>query len=164
VAAGILDLIVLFIIAGLLVAIGSLVVLVSSDFERVEPSDTAINLFWACVGAILPATLLYMFIGFAWKGQTIGHSVMQVMIIRSDGRRLGAVGAAGRVAGLLVYALFVAIGGVAAFALRETSLLAAAAIAAAFLFVAAGLFLAAFDRRRRALHDRIAGTVVIRLS
>jgi uncharacterized RDD family membrane protein YckC len=164
VAASLLDLIVLFIIAGILVAIGSLIVLVSSDFERVDPSDTAINLFWGCVGAILPAALLYFFIGFAWKGQTIGQSVMQVMVIRSDGRRLGAIGAAARILGLLVYLLFIAAGGVAAFALRETALYAGIAVIVAFLLIALSLFMAVFDSRRRALHDRIAGTVVIRLS
>ena len=164
VAAAILDLIVLFIIAGLLVAIGSLVVLVSSNFERVDPSDTAINLFWGCVGSILPATLLYLFVGFAWKGQTIGQSVMQLMVIRSDGRRLGAVGSAARILGMLIYVLFAAIVAVAGFAFRDSALLAGAAVAVAFLLIALGLFSAAFDRRRRALHDRIAGTVVIRLS
>jgi uncharacterized RDD family membrane protein YckC len=164
VAAAILDLVVLFIIAGLLVAIGSLIVLVSSDFERVEASDMALNLFWACIGSILPATLLYAFVGFAWKGQSIGQSVMQIMIIRSDGRRLGVVGSAARILGLLVYVLFVGIGAVVAFALRDSALLAAVAVGVAFLLVAASVISAAFDTRRRALHDRIAGTVVIRLS
>lgn len=153
----------LFIIAGLLVAIGSLIVLVSSDFERVDPSDTAINLFWACVGSILPASLLYLFIGFAWKGQTIGDSVMQLMVIRSDGRRLGVLGSASRILGLLVYVLFVGVGALAAFALRDSTGSAALAIAIAFVLVGLGLLSAAFDRRRRTLHDRIAGTVVIRL-
>ncbi len=164
VAAAILDLVVLFIIAGLLVAIGSLIVLVSSDFERVEASDMALNLFWACIGSILPATLLYAFVGFAWKGQSIGQSVMQIMIIRSDGRRLGVVGSAARILGLLVYVLFVGIGAVVAFALRDSAPLAAVAVGVAFLLVAASVISAAFDTRRRALHDRIAGTVVIRLS
>lgn len=159
-----LDLLVLFIIAGLLIALGSLAVLVSSDFERVDPSDTAINIFWACVGSILPAALLYFFVGFAWKGQTIGQSVMQLMIIRSDGRRLGVIGSAARIVGLLAYVLFAALGGLAAFAMRDSALYAAVAVGAAFLLIAIGLFSAAFDRRRRTLHDRIAGTVVIRLS
>jgi uncharacterized RDD family membrane protein YckC len=163
VAAAILDLLVLFIIAGILVALGSLIVLVSSDFERVEPSDTAFNLFWACIGSILPAALLYLFVAFAWKGQTIGQAVMQIMVIRSDGRRLGVLGSASRIIGLLVYALFVAGGALAAFAFRDNAAAAAAAVAGAFLLVGAGLFWAAFDRRRRTLHDRIAGTVVIRL-
>src|SRR6185295_9188633 len=50
VAAGALDVLVLFIIAALLVTVGSLVVLISSDFEKVEPSGTALNTFWGCVG------------------------------------------------------------------------------------------------------------------
>ena len=163
VAAALLDLLVLFIIAGILVALGSLIVLVSSDFERVEPSDTAFNLFWACIGSILPSSLLYLFVAFAWKGQTIGHSVMQIMVIRSDGRRLGVLGSASRIIGLLVYVLFIAAGALAAFALRDSAAGAVAAVVGAFVLVGAGLFWAAFDRRRRTLHDRIAGTVVIRI-
>ena len=50
------------------------------------------------------------------------------------------------------------------FTIMASALLAGAAVAVAFLLIALGLFSAAFDRRRRALHDRIAGTVVIRLS
>src|SRR5690348_17069935 len=51
VAAGALDVLVLFIIASLLVSAGSLVVLISSDFEKVDPSGTSINIFWACAGS-----------------------------------------------------------------------------------------------------------------
>ncbi|MBA4179714.1 MAG: hypothetical protein C0506_03915 [Anaerolinea sp.] len=163
VAAGALDLLVMFIIASLLVTVGSLVVLVSSDFEKVEPSSTALNIFWACVAAIPPALLLYFFIGLAWKGQTIGASVMQLMVIRSDGRPLGVLGSMARVIGLLVYLLIVALGIIVAFAFRESTPIAATAIAAAFLIAAFGFIWAAFDPRRRTLHDRIAGTIVVRL-
>src|SRR3990172_8971613 len=79
VTAAVLDVLVLFIIAALFITAGSLVVLISSDFEKVEPSATAIDVFWACTGAIFPAFLLYFFVGLAWKGQTIGAAVMQVM-------------------------------------------------------------------------------------
>lgn len=163
VAAGALDLLVMFIIASLLVTAGSLVVLVSSDFERVEPSNTALNIFWMCVGAIPPALLLYFFIGLAWKGQTIGASVMQLMVIRSDGRPLGVLGSMARVIGLLIYLLIVALGVIAGFAFRDSTPLAAAAVGGAFLLAAFGFIWAAFDPRRRTLHDRIAGTIVVRL-
>jgi uncharacterized RDD family membrane protein YckC len=163
VAAGALDVLVMFIIAALLVTAGSVIVLISSDFEKVEPSGTALNAFWVCVGCIPPALLLYFFIGFAWKGQTIGASVMQLMVIRSDGAPLGVLGAMARVIGLLVYALIAAGGLIAAYALRDNSTLAAAAIGAAFVLAALGFIWAAFDRHRRTLHDRIAGTIVVRL-
>lgn len=163
VAAGALDVLVMFIIAALLVTAGSLIVLISSDFEKVEPSSTALNAFWVCVGFIPPALLLYFFVGFAWKGQTIGASVMQLMVIRSDGRRLGVFGAMARVVGLLVYVLIAGAGLIGAYAFRDSSVIAGAVIAGALVIAAFGFIWAAFDRHRRTLHDRIAGTIVVRL-
>jgi uncharacterized RDD family membrane protein YckC len=163
VAAGALDVLVLFIIAALLFIAGALVVLISSNFEKVDPSTTAINFFWACAGAIAPAFLLYFFIGLAWKGQTVGAAVMQIMVIRSDGRALGVLGSMARVIGLLVYTLILAAGGIAAFAFRNSTIVAGASIAASFLLAAVGFTIAAFDSHRRTLHDRIAGTIVVRI-
>lgn len=163
VAAGALDILVLFIIASLFVTAGSLIVLISSDFERVEPSSTALSAFWVCVGLIPVALLLYFFIGLAWKGQTVGAAVMQLMVVRSDGRPLGVLGAMARVIGQLFYVLLAGAGIVAAYALRESTLLAGAALAIAFVLAALGILWAAFDRHRRTLHDRLAGTIVVRL-
>ncbi len=163
VAAGALDVLVMFIIAALLVTVGSLIVLISSDFEKVEPSSTALNGFWVCVGAIPPALLLYFFIGFAWKGQTIGASVMQLMVIRSDGHALGVLGAMARVVGLLVYVLIACGGAIVGYAFRDNSAIAGAAVGGSLVIAAFGFIWAAFDRHRRTLHDRIAGTIVVRL-
>lgn len=163
VAGAALDLFVMIIISSLLVTAGAIVVLISSDFERVDPSNTSINIFWGCVGAIAPAILLYYFVAFAWKGQTIGMAVMQVMVLRSDGRRLGVLGAMARVIGLLSYLLILVLGGLVAFTLRDSTGGAAAAVGVAFLLAALGFIWAAFDRHRRALHDRIAGTIVVRV-
>ncbi|MGE5596706.1 MAG: RDD family protein [Hyphomicrobiales bacterium] len=163
VAAGTLDVLCLFIIASLLVTIGSMVVLISSDFERVDPSTTAINIFWVCVGAIAPAFLLYFFISLAWKGQTVGAAVMQLMVIRSDGRPLGILGSVARVVGMLFYVLILGIGIVVAFALRDSTLQSGGAVAVAFLLASAGFLWSAFDSKRRTLHDRIAGTIVVRI-
>jgi len=163
VAAGVLDVLVMFIIAALLVTAGALIVLISSDFEKVEPSSTALNAFWICVGCIPPALLLYFFIGFAWKGQTIGASVMQLMVIRSDGRPLGVLGAMARVIGLLVYVLIAGAGILAAYTLRESTALAGAVLGGTLVLAALGFIWGALDRHRRTLHDRIAGTIVVRL-
>jgi uncharacterized RDD family membrane protein YckC len=163
VAAAILDVLVLFIIASLLVTAGSLVVLISSDFEKVDPSSTAINIFWGAVGTILPAFLLYFFVSLAWKGQTIGAAVMQIMVIRSDGRPLGVLGAIARVIGLLAYVLLIGVGIVIGYALRDSATQAAFVIGAAFLLAALGFLWAAFDSHRRTLHDRLAGTIVVHI-
>lgn len=161
--AGAIDVLVLFIIASLLTSTGALIVLISSNFERVDPSATAINIFWICVVSIVPALFLYFFIGLAWKGQTVGAAVMQIMVLRSDGRPLGVLGACARVVGMLLYVLFVLVGIGAAYVLRTTTPAAAAAIAVAFIVTILGFLVAAFDPRRRTLHDRLAGTIVVRL-
>ncbi|HEY5476347.1 MAG TPA: RDD family protein [Tepidiformaceae bacterium] len=163
VAAGALDLLVLFIIASLLISAGAVVVLISSNFERVDPSATAINIFWVCVVSIGPAIFLYFFVGLAWKGQTVGAAVMQIMVIRSDGRPLGVLGSCARVVGMLLYVLVLVMGIAVAYALRSDTPVAAAAIAVAFVVTTLGFLMAAFDSRRRTLHDRLAGTIVVRL-
>ena len=68
-----------------------------------------------------------------------------------------------RVIGLLVYVLIAGAGILAAYALRESTAIAGAVLAGAFVLVAFGFIWAAFDRHRRTLHDRIAGTIVVRL-
>lgn len=161
--AGVLDLLVLFIIASLLISAGALIVLISSNFERVDPSATAINMFWVCVVAIFPAIFLYFFIGFAWKGQTVGAAVMQIMVIRSDGRPLGVLGSCARVVGMLLHVLILGVGIGAGYTLRNTTAAAAATIATAFVVTTLGFLMAAFDSRRRTLQDRLAGTIVVRL-
>jgi uncharacterized RDD family membrane protein YckC len=161
--AATLDLLVLVILAALCVLVGSLIVLVSSDFERVDPSDAAINAFWICIGAIAPLVLLYLFVSFAWKGQTIGDAVMQLMVIRSDGRPLGILGSLARVVGLLSYLVIVLAGIIAAVFFQDSTIIAGIAIGIAIFLVLLGILWAAFDGRRRTLHDRLAGTIVVRI-
>jgi len=88
---------------------------------------------------------------------------MQLMIIRSDGRPLGVVGAVARVIGLLLYVLILGIGIIVAYALRDSTVQSGVAVAVAFLVASAGFLWSAFDSQRRTLHDRIAGTIVVRI-
>ena len=163
VSAAALDILVSMVIAALFVLAGAIIILISSDFERVDPSETSINIFWGCVGAIAPACLLYWFVGLSWKGQTIGKSVMQIMVIRSDGRPLGVLGSVARVIGLMVYVVFLGTGAIVAYAFKDSAAIAGVAVGLASLFVAGGIIMAAFDSHRRTLHDRIAGTVVVKI-
>lgn len=163
VAATILDGLVFLIIASLLVTAGSLIVLFSSDFERVDPTTTAINAFWVCILAIPICWLLYLIVGWAWKGQTLGDAVMQVVVLRADGQPLGLLGALARTIAVLVYVLFLAAGVLAAYLTRESFAAAAASVGAGLALCVVGLLWSAFDGHRRALHDRIAGTIVVRL-
>ena len=162
VAAAALDALVLFIILAVLAIAGSLAILISSDFERVNASDTSINVFWACLGSAPPLFLLYFFISFAWRGQTAGAAVMRTVVVRSDGRPLGVFGAIARVIALLVYPLIFGFGAVGAYAFRDDPIVAASTIGAAILAALLGVLWSAFDPHRRTLHDRIAGTIVVR--
>ena len=163
VAAGMLDALVGLTLLALFVLAGSLVVLFSSDFERVDPSDTALYTFWATLGAALPAIFLYLFVGMAWKGQTLGFAVMQIMAIRSDGRALGVGGAMARVVGLLSYPLILGLGGLIGYAIDRGGSITGIAVGVAAVMVTAAIVWAVFDGRRRMLHDRLAGTIIVRL-
>jgi uncharacterized RDD family membrane protein YckC len=57
----------------------------------------------------------------------------------------------------------VTVGVTAAFVLRDSTTSAGGAITGALLLSLAGFLWAAFDPHRRTLHDRIAGTIVVRL-
>jgi len=163
VSAAALDILVSLVIAALLILVGSLIILISSDFERTDPSNRAFDIFWGCAGAIAPAILLYWFVGLSWKGQTIGKSVMQIMVIRSDGRPLGILGSVARVIGLMVYVVFLGAGAIVAYAFKDSAIISGVAVGLACLFVSGGILTAAFDSHRRTLHDRIAGTVVVKI-
>lgn len=161
VAAAALDALVLFFVAGVLIIAGSVNLLLSSDFDRVNASGGSINLFWALVGAVPAAFVLYFFLGLAFWGRTAGAAVMRISVVRSDGAPLGLLGALARVTGVLSYVLVLGIGAVLAYVLRGTPAAAAFLVGLSLLICVAGLLWAVFDPYRRALHDRIAGTIVV---
>ncbi len=160
-----LDTLVSITIVALFVLAGSLVVLFSSEFERVDASDTALYIFWGLTGAALPVVFLYLFVGLAWKGQTLGAAALQIMVVRSDGRPLGSPGAMARVTGLLTYPLVLAVAGFVGYVLGGSGgLVLIICMAVAVSLVTAAIVWAAFDSHRRMLHDRFAGTIIVRLT
>ena len=128
VAAVAIDALVLFFVAGVLIIAGSVNLLLSSDFDRVDASGGSINLFWALVGAVPAACFLYFFLGFAFWGKTAGAAIMRISVVRSDGGPLGLLGALARVTGMLSYVLVLGIGAVLAYVLRGTPAAAAALV------------------------------------
>lgn len=161
VAAAAVDALVLFFVAGVLIIAGSVNLLLSSDFDRVNASGDSINLFWALVGAVPAACLLYFFLGLAFWGKTAGAAAMRISVVRSDGAGLGVLGALARVIGMLSYVLILGLGAVLAYVLRGTPIAAGLLVGLSLLACVAGLLWAVFDPYRRALHDRIAGTIVV---
>ena len=161
VAAVAIDALVLFFVAGVLIIAGSVNLLLSSDFDRVNASGGSVTLFWALVAAVPAACLLYFFLGLAFWGKTAGAAIMHIGVVRSDGAPLGILGALARVIGMLVYVLLLGIGAVLAYVLRATPAVAGLLVGLSLLACVAGLLWAVLDPYRRALHDRIAGTIVV---
>jgi len=132
--AFVLDVIVLFSVLALFFAVAFLQVLLRSDFGDVDPPDSAFYL-----AAII--LLIYFFVFFplyflalwVWRGQTVGKMAMAIKVVRRDGHPLGVGTALLRLVGYLFSTLL--------------------------LF--AGFLMIAFDQQRRALHDRLADTLVV---
>ena len=162
VAATAIDALALLLVAAALAGAGALNLLLSSDFERVNASAGAVALFWALTGAAAPVCLLSCFVCLAVWGRTAGGAVMGIGVTRADGEPLGAAGALARVAGMLVYALMAGAGAILAWSFRGTPAVAALMAALGLLGCAAGLLWAVADGERRALHDRLADTIVVR--
>lgn len=160
--AAILDTLVFFIIAAVMLAIAGLVLLISSDFGEIDPSDSAYYTFVGILIGILPLWALYLFISWGLKGQTIGDAIMQITVLRSDGSPLGLTGAFARLVAVSAYLLIIGGGLFIAYLRRENSIEVALFVAASLILTLAGVLWAAFDAEHRALHDRIAGTVVVR--
>ncbi len=161
VAAAAIDALVVLLAAALLMGAGALNLLLSSDFERVNASGGAIALFWALTGAAAPVCLLYFFVCLAMWGKTAGGAVMGIIVTRPDGEPLGAAGALARVAGMLAYALMPGACAALAWTLRGTPAVAALTLGLGLLGCVAGLLWAVADAERRALHDRLADTIVV---
>ena len=162
VAATAIDALAVLLLGGALVGAGALVLLLSSDFARVDPPGGAVALFWALTAATAPAALLSCFLCLARRGSTAGGAVMGIAVLRSDGAPLGAMGALARVTGMLACALPLVAGAALAWAFRGTPALSALMPALGLLACAAGLLWSLADAERRALHDVLAGAVVVR--
>ena len=167
--AFVLDLIVLFSVFALFFAIAFFQVLLRTDFGEKDTPDSAV---WAA--AILLAIYCFLllplyFIGlWAWRGQTVGQMAMAIKVVRRDGHSVGLTRAAVRVGGLNFLPPI--------FLVSVVSLLAAgtgedALVTLIWVLGIVGLVLVAiqglgflmipFDRQRRALHDRLADTLVV---
>jgi uncharacterized RDD family membrane protein YckC len=88
---------------------------------------------------------------------------MHIMVVRSDGRPLGVLGSTGRLIGLLAYPVLIGAGALGAYAFQQDALYAAIAMGVAVFLVILGVLSAAFDSHRRTLHDRVGGTIVVRV-
>jgi len=121
-------------------------------FNQVSGSQSLINaasgeavnrLTWQ-TGVFIGILLVY-FVGFwAWRGQTPGKMLMGAKIVKNDGGKIGIGRALLR---FIVYFLYLMVGGFGLLALAGATIVA--------------LVIVALNKRKRGIHDFIAGTVVV---
>ncbi len=104
------------------------------------------NIGWRQVVFIV--ILLVYFLGFwAWRGQTPGKMLVGAKIVKRDGSRIGIVRALLRFIGYFLYLVLVALSGTRLIIL--------------VLLIIVALVVIALNKRKRGIHDFIAGTVVV---
>lgn len=136
IVAFLLDVMVLF-SAGVLFFLGSWFIFILLRTDRLErdPTQGEFNVLLGLFLAYLLFLPLYHILMWRWWGQTVGMMAVRIRVVARDGGPISL----GRSALRLI------------------------AYAASTLPLFLGIVYALFDRRRRALHDLLAGTVVIEL-
>ena len=170
--AFLLDSIVLLAFA-LIFAVGALLNLfLRSDYGRGDPPDSA---YWTAIAIFMltvPAWLLLNLILAGRRGQSVGHYVIGLRVVREDGAVAEPRRHLLRLLSLhpLVFHPLLALswGWLAFMAVSiagstELLVVSGAFVALCVLAPLIAFVAATADRGRRALHDRVAGTVVIRL-
>ena len=170
--AFLLDSIVLLAFGMVFAAVALLIIFFASDQGEVTPSDGSIWVaLWVGMASV-PAWLLLNLWLARRRAQSVGQYVVGLQVVREDGGVVGAHGHLVRVFALnpVTFHPFLALPWAAlafmAVSLAESALLLIFAAAVVVLCAVApfiALVATASDRSRRALHDRIAGTVVVRL-
>ncbi len=135
VVAFLLDSIVMISAFMLFVAAGGLQTLLRSDFGNVDPPDSAFYVWLAFILAVIPFAALYFAGLWSWRGQTVGMMAVHIKVAARDHRRLSFGRALART---LAFPLSV-------------------------LPLGLGLLPILFDHESRALHDYLAGSVVLEL-
>jgi uncharacterized RDD family membrane protein YckC len=170
VVAFLIDSVILLTFILVFMAIAGFQLLVTSDFGDVDPPDSS---FWAVLAitlAVVPLWAIFNVGLYLWRAQSVGQYVAGIRVVHANGsgRSLGKALVRLLVLNPLLFHPFLAVlwALVAAIAtsvtVSEVVLIATVTMVLLSLispFLA--LFLALFDKERRALHDRVAGTLVV---
>ena len=170
--AYVIDSIIIGVVAMAFVGAGAAYLIITSHGGDRDVADSARWVFVYCSLAAVPASALLNLALLARRGQTAGQYILGLRVEREDGRVPGL----GR---LLLYllamhplvfhpllAVFWALLAYIALSLTSSNLLVLSSIGIAILCLVGplvALISAGPDGGRRALHDRIAGLVVVRL-
>jgi uncharacterized RDD family membrane protein YckC len=136
----------------------------------VDPPDSSFYAALAIFVTVIPFWLAFNVWLHLWRGQTVGKYIVGIRIARSNGDRLSPLDALSRLLVLnpllfhpvliVPWSLLTAL----AFSLTWPVVVLVATVTLALLsLVAAPVALVAvlLDKQRRALHDRVAGTLVV---
>jgi uncharacterized RDD family membrane protein YckC len=167
--AFVMDSIVLFAFTMLFLTLAGLVIFISSDFGEENPSDSAFTGLVLVLLATIPSWLLLNFLLVLKRGQTLGHYVMGLRVLTEEStppnaRRVLASWL--MLHPLLFHPIFSGLWVLVGFYLIDGGLLLLCCLALALLSLlapVAALLFALIDPEHRALHDRLAGTKVVRL-
>ena len=168
--AFIFDTVILLAFLALFAIVAMFQLLARSSFGDADAPDSAYYAALGIIAAVVPFWLLFNVWLLSWRGQTVGKYIVGIRIARHDGARLGFLRAFARMLLLdpvlfhpllaVPWALLVIYGTM----LTSNTLVLVATMTVLLLsIVAAPIALAAIlaDGRRRALHDRIVGTLVV---
>jgi uncharacterized RDD family membrane protein YckC len=169
--AFVVDSVVLLSFVLLALALAGLQLLIASDFgKKGDPPDSS---FYALLGiamAVIPLWLAFNVALCRWRGQTVGQYVADIRVVHEDGRPLGVRTCLARFLLLhpLLFHPFLA-----ALWLLTSAIITSLTISYAVLVVTLALVILSLvapllaaasiliDGRRRALHDRVLGTIVV---
>ena len=164
------DTIILLAFLALFAMIAMFELLARSSFGDSDPPDSAYYAALGIIASVVPFWLLFNVWLQSWRGQTVGKYIVGIRIARHDGGRIGMPRALVRMLLLdpvlfhpllaVPWALLVIYGTMLT---SNTLVLVATTTVLLLSIVAAPVALAAIlsDGRRRALHDRIMGTLVV---
>jgi len=171
--AFVFDTIILLAFASVFVAIALFQLLAQSDFGDVDPPDSSFYTALGIIVAVIPFWLAFNLWLQASRGQTVGMYIVGIRIARNDGGRLGLLSALWRMLTLnpllfhpVLAAAWILLAVFATMLSPNLVVLVVTATLAVLSLIAPLIALLAVvqDKQRRALHDRIAGTLVVRTS
>jgi uncharacterized RDD family membrane protein YckC len=168
--AFLVDSVVLLSFTLVLLAVSGLQLLIASDFGDKDPPGSSFYAILAIVMAVIPFWIIFNVVLCRWRGQTVGKYVADIKVVRQDGQPLGVWTSLVRFLVLhpLLFHPFLALLWLLTAAVATSVTVSAAVLvvtlALVFLslvapFLATGSVL--LDGKRRALHDRVAGTTVV---
>ncbi len=170
-AAYLLDSVVLSVFALIFAIAAGAIIFFSSDGGESNPSDDAFSALVVVILLTVPAWFLFTTALFWKRGQSIGQYLMGIEITRDDGKVPGNAQIAAYVFclhPLLFHPIMAVLWAYAAYQslIHSSLVLLIVGIAMAFISIIGPLATLAFvmtDRRRRGIHDRLAGMRVIKV-